>query len=537
MAGEYSRIYVYNLRGNQRTAGELSRKEGGKIFGSGSRNTVAVLIGIKNPAHTGDCEIFYRDIGDYLSREQKLEIVDADTLPSIDWQPITPNAHGDWVNHRNDDYLAWPAIGEKSPAPGQATVFTIYSSGLKTGRDSWCYNSSRTGLVKSIEELATQYRDTQKKFAQYCTDVGEPKPTPDTVATFLAANPELTGTGKISWNRGLRTDLAKGTDIVFADDSVRLGSYRPFNTQWSYLDRRVNDMIYKLPTMFPTSHQTNIGIVLTGAASHFEFTPFITDLLPNLHVLDTAQFFPRWTYAKAESADGELDFASTDTTDVDEYGYRRIDNITDSILALYRGAVGDQVTKDDIFFYVYGLVHDPAYRQAYAADLKKMLPRIPTPETQERFEQLTAAGRQLADLHVNYETVAPYDLDVQLKKGTDPADRETWRVAKLKWGKKKDSDTGKNIDDRTTIVYNPKVTITGIPEDAERYMLGSRSALAWIIDRYQIKPDKASGIVNDPNNWCDEHGDPTYIVDLIKRVTTVAVETMRIVDMLAETKI
>lgn len=190
------------------------------------------------------------------------------------------------------------------------------------------------------------------------------------------------------------------------------------------------------------------------------------------------------------------------------------------------------MSKDDIFFYVYGLLHDPTYREAYAADLKKMLPHIPTPETRERFERFAAAGRRLADLHVGYETVEPYALDVQLKPGASAEDRETWRVSKLKWGKKKDPETGKTVDDRSVIVYNGKVTIAGIPEDAERYMLGSRSALAWIIDRYQVKTDKASGIVNDPNHWCDEHDDPTYIVDLIRRVTTVAIETMKVVDSL-----
>jgi predicted helicase len=200
-----------------------------------------------------------------------------------------------------------------------------------------------------------------------------------------------------------------------------------------------------------------------------------------------------------------------------------MDNITDGILKLYRGAIGDQVTKDDIFYYVYGLLHDPSYRNTYAADLKKMLPHIPTPETHNRFEQLATAGRKLAELHVGYESVVPYPLDVQLKPDADPAGRETWRVDKMKW---------KSKQDHSVIVYNSKVTVTGIPEAAERCMLGSRSALGWIIDRYQIKTDKASGIVNDPNDWCDDHDDPTYIVDLIKRVTTVSVETVKIVDLL-----
>ncbi len=526
LAGEYSRIYVYNLRGNQRTAGELSRKEGGKVFGSGSRNTVAVFIGIKNPAHAGACEVFYRDIGDYLSREQKLEIVDADTLPSIDWQSITPNAHGDWVNQRNDDYLAWPAIGEKKQTPGQVTVFALYSSGLKSNRDAWVYNYEKSAVASNVQRTLDFYNSHVDDFAAYCAGnaVTDRKGAAD---QFMDNDPT-----KVSWSGGLRSDFAAGKHHSYEPKSLTAGLYRPFSKQYVYYSAALNERRYQLPVLFPTSDHKNIGIVLTAPASHFEFTPFITDLLPNLHLLDTGQFFPRWTYVKAEPAAGELDFASVGAADVDEHGYRRVDNITDSILALYRDAVGNQVTKDDIFYYVYGLLHDPAYRANYAADLKKMLPHIPTPETRERFEQLTAAGRQLADLHVNYETVEPYDLDVQLKKGASATDRETWRVSKIKWGKKKDPDTGKNVDDRTTIVYNPKVTITGIPEDAERYMLGPRSALAWMLDRYQVKIDKASGIVNDPNDWCDEHDQPDYIVDLIKRVTTVAVETMKIVDSL-----
>ena len=534
LADEYTRIYVYNLRGNQRTAGELSRMEGGKIFGSGSRNTVAVFIGVKNPADAGQCALFYRDIGDYLSREEKLAQVGADTLASIDWQKVTPNPHGDWINQRNDEYFTWPMMGEKK-ASG-VTVFESYSSGLKTGRDAWCYNFSRDGLVDAIDVFMRQYESAHNRFVAYCNKEGESKPTTDTVAEFLRKNDDLTETGKISWNRGLRNDLAKGTKITYSEDAIRLGSYRPFNSQWTYLDRRVNDMIYRIPSIFPTPHHTNLGILVTSPGGNAPFTCRVTSTVPDLVSVtgagNAAQYFPRWTYTKEEASDGGLDFAAAEPgADVDRYGYRRVDNITDSILTAYQSAIGDGVSKDDIFFYVYGLLHAPTYRETYAADLKKALPHIPNPSTRSRFEQLVAAGRQLADLHIGYDTAEPYELDVQVK-GADPEDRETWRVSKLKWGKRKDPDTGKSVEDRTTIVYNTKITITGIPNDAERYMLGARSALAWIIDRYQVRTDKASEITNDPNNWCDEHDDPTYIVDLIRRVTTVAVETMRIVDSL-----
>ena len=529
LAAEYSRIYVYNLRGNQRTAGELSRREGGKVFGSGSRNTVAIFIGVKDPSCIAATELRYRDIGDYLSRESKLDIVARSSLESLVWQNISPNSHGDWVKQRSDSFAAWPCIWGKVADPKVPHVFSSSSLGVSTARDAWVYGFSSASVEANARKLVVNYMEQLAPFKAYVRKHSVTRPGERTVTEFLTTSPNHAGASDIKWSRGLRVDLARGTKLSYSAADLRLGSYRPFQRLHLYFNANLNEERGSQASLFPTPHHRNLGIVLTGPASHFEFTVLATDLLPNLHLLDTGQYFPRWTYEKAETDDGTLDLAAG-SGEVDEYGYRRIDNITDGILMLYREAIGDQVTKDDIFFYVYGLLHDPVYRATYAADLKKMLPHIPTPGTRERFEQLASAGRTLSDLHVGYEDVEPHPVDVQLKTGVDPADRETWRVTKLKWAKKKDPETGKSVNDVTKLIYNPKVTIAGIPEEAERYMLGSRSALAWIIDRYQVKTDKASGIVNDPNEWCDEHDDPRYIVDLISKVTTVAIETMKIVD-------
>ena len=534
LAGEYARIYVYNLRGNARTAGELRQKEKGNVFGSGARTTVAIFIGVKKPANTGPCEIFYRDIGDYLTREDKLRIVGGGALTTVPWQTVTPNSHGDWTNQRNDDYLGWPVIGEKNSTAGQPTVFANFSRGLETTRDAWVYSYSRTSLTANVQRLIDNYNNQHTPFTDYCRTAGVTRPNEATVTEYLTVNPGAAQADHIKWSSSLKQHLSRGTAAGFDDTGIRRAAYRPFDTQHTYFNALLNHRRGELASMFPTPYHENLGFYVVGTGSDKPFSVLMTVAVPDLSFWGSGsgQFFPRWTYVKAESVDGELDFAAGETAEMDEYGYRRVDNVTDGILALYRDAVGDQVSKDDIFYYVYGLLHDPAYREAYAADLKKMLPHIPIPETGERLEQLANAGRTLAELHMGYETVEPYDLDVQLKKGASAEDRETWRVSKLKWGKKKDPGTGKNIDDRSVIVYNPKVTIAGIPEDADRYTLGSRSALAWILDRYQVKTDKASGIVNDPNDWCDEHDAPTYIVDLIKRVTTVAVETMKVVDSL-----
>jgi predicted helicase len=326
---------------------------------------------------------------------------------------------------------------------------------------------------------------------------------------------------QFSWDHVNKRQVTQGVRIEFSPGQLRVGAYRPFFAQHTYFDasQQLDNRTYQLPSIFPTSRSKNIGMYIVGSGPMSRFAAFMLDALPDLHVTGAGsggQFFPRWTYEKADPDDGGL-YLELGKGDVDEHGYRRVDNITDGIVAVYEQAIGAPVTKDDVFSYVYGLLHDPHSRRTHAADLRKMLPRIPTPSSRERFDRLAEAGRALAELHVNYESVSPYPLDVQLKPGADPADRETWRVAKMKWATK---------GDHSTIVYNPKVTITGIPEGAERYQLGSRSALGWIIDRYQRKVDKTSGIVNDPNDWCDEHDDPTYIVDLIKRGTTVAVKTI-----------
>ena len=509
LAEEYAQIYVYNLRGNQRTAGELSRREGGKVFGSGSRNTVAILIGVRDSSHPGSCEIFYRDIGDYLSRDEKLAIIDQSELDSVDWQTVTPNEHGDWVNQRNADFQAWPVIGHKS---GGKPVFVEYSGGLLSARDTWAYNFSRMAVESNIRRMVDFYNGQIDGYARYCelNEIADPRTHVD---AFIDADAT-----KISWGGSLKDEFARSRRIVYKPSAVRVGMYRPFQRQAVYFDKQLNQRQYRLPRMFPTAHHKNLGFSIVGIGSDKPFSALMTNAIPDLSFWGSGsgQFFPRWTYQIPESVEGTFDFTSP------QDDYHRVENISDATHALYKSALGD-VTRDEIFYYVYGLLHDPGYRQTYAADLKKMLPHIPTPTSRARFDQLAEVGRKLADLHVNYELVQPYPLDVQVKG--DPDDPDTWRVQKMRW---------KTKGDVTAIVYNSKVTIEGIPDAADCYQLGSRSALEWIIERYQVKTDPASGIVNDPNDWCDEHDDPTYIVDLIKKVTTVSVETVALVEQLSQ---
>ena len=535
MAEDFTDLYVFNLRGNQRTAGEQSRREGGKVFGSGSRNTVAITIGVKDPEKQG-FDLHYRDIGDYLSAEEKLDIVKVNTIDTIEWQSITPNEYGDWLNQRDPVFETWPIVGAKK-ALSVPQFFRLVTHGMGTSRDAWLTNSSQASVEVNVSRMLRNYDSTIDALSE--TVVGNEAEVID----FLRASPCLNDKTRISWSRGLRQKAARRERIT-QNPSLTKTLYRPFFVQHSWYQREIIEVPGKLSEVFPTSGHGNFGIYQVGSGSSVPFSVIATNYLPDLHVTGAGsggQFFPRFTWAPVDADDGGLfgggavaaqEGETSDYGEVGEFvdGYVRIDNITDEIKKIYRDALGTGITGDDIFHFVYGKLHDPLYRETYAADLKKMLPHIKTPETREEFDKFAAAGKELMALHVGYEDVEPWPLDIRVRDGAGDADRETWRVVKMRWAKRKDPETDKNVNDVTKLIYNKQITIAGIPEEADEYLLGSRSAVAWLIDRYQVKKDKASGIVNDPNDWADEVGNPRYIVDLIGKVTRVAMETVRIVD-------
>lgn len=509
LAEDFSTLYVYNLRGNQRTAGEQSRKEGGKVFGSGSRATVAILIAVKNPAQAGPCRIYYRDIGDYLTREQKLEIVALSSLPTLDWTSIAPNAEGDWIGQRNTNFGKYPPIGDKSTTAVGPKFFHLHSLGLGTNRDAWVYNFSKSILEASVRRTIDFFNLQVSEYSRLARSGTRPDPK-----DFVTYDEK-----QISWSSSLVPKVGKGTPLSY-DPTRRVTSlYRPFCKQVVYFDRDLNHRPGQLPRIFPTAGLPNIGFIVTGAGNTGEFSALATDALPCLDVLQKSQFFPRWTYEKVQSDEGQLDLSAGEPA---ELAAQRTDNITDAILGDYRASFGPDTSKDDVFYYVYGVLHSPQYRSEFADDLKRMLPRIPKVTLPSDFKSFSQAGRDLADLHVGYESVDPFPLE-EIVSGA--VDRELYRVRKMKF---------KSKTDKNAIIYNGRLTLTGIPDEAHRYMLGSRSAIEWLIDRYQVKTDPASGIVNDPNAWCDEAGDARYVLDLIKKVVRVSVETMSIVDALPE---
>jgi predicted helicase len=246
----------------------------------------------------------------------------------------------------------------------------------------------------------------------------------------------------------------------------------------------------------------------------------MTDAIPDLHVTGAGsggQFFPRYTFE--QNTGEESLFNNGDSGEL-----TRIDNISNDILADYRSTYGNAVTKDSIFYYVYALLHSPDYRAQFASDLKRVLARIPKVATVQEFDDYAEAGLELARLHLNYESIDPYPLDEIITAALGATEKDLYRVQKMTFGK-----SGKTLD-RSTIIYNSSIRLERIPIQAHEYMLGSRSAIEWIMERYQVRTDKASGIINDPNDWSAEVGEPRYILELLKRITTVSVKTMEIIE-------
>ncbi|MFI8413644.1 DEAD/DEAH box helicase [Paeniglutamicibacter gangotriensis] len=498
LGAEFHDIYIYNLRGNTRTSGEKARKEGGQIFGSGSRATVAVMLLIKRPEPVTKSVLHYKDIGDYLDRNQKLSLIAQGTLGAIEWETVSPNKEGDWINHRDPNYENYPLISDRNDKTGR-TIFKRSGPGLVTNRDAWVYSYSSEEIVGNVSRMMDNYNAELSRW----NENGRPEP----LTNFIDTNPT-----KVSWSRGLRKLFERGKPLSFRREAIRPSTYRPFQKQSVYMDSSINESIGQQSNFFPTASHSTMGFYLNGVHAHADFAALAMEEVPCLDIYGKGgQFFARHYYSETNP---DALFGDSNAQD----------NITDWALSEYRKTYGEQVSKDDIFFYTYGLLHSPEYRERYESDLRKSLPRIPMVSTHDRFEAFAQAGRDLTDLHIGYEALTPYPLVERVAPGAPEDEFERYAVTKMKYAGKAGSW------DKTRISYNSFIDIEGIPEAVQGYMLGSRSGLDWIIERYQVKTDKASGIVNDPNDWSREHSQPRYIIDLIGRVVALSLETNRIVD-------
>ncbi len=496
---EFSSIYVFNLRGNQRTSGELSRKEGGKIFGSGSRTPIAITLLVKKPGiGKKNGKVYYRDIGDYLSREDKLLLVKKYTSvlsPDLQLRILKPNEHGDWISQRNELFETFIPLAPSKKLDLKSNSFFIFSSlGTVTARDAWVYNFSEASLQNNVKKTIKHYNDQRKLLNEK--------------SNFKLEMDSQKG----SWSRDWMNHLKKNFIIKENPNEYRTSLYRPFVQANSYFGDDLNQERYQLPRLFPSNDIDNIVIFLSGTGASKSFSQMITNKIPNYDAIEKSNCFPLYFYEESKKQSQTL----FDHTNENDGEFIRRDGISDFILSRAKECYGKNVTKEDIFYYVYGFLHSFEYRETFANDLKKMLPRLPLVEDVRDFWKFSKAGRSLADLHINYESVSAFK-GVKVKG----ADVKNFTVAKMRFPKKGQKDT---------VIYNSKITIENIPEKAYEYVVNGKSAIEWIMERYQVTTHKESGITNDPNDWANEAGNPRYILDLLLSVINVSVQTVDIVE-------
>ena len=470
LADEFSEIWCFDLRGNQNTQGQVSKREGGKIFGSGSKVPTAITLLVKNP-RIRNCSIRYLDIGDCLTREQKLEILhETKSIEGIDgWTVVKPDKYHDWLDQRGDDFVKYTPIGTKATKAGKdnRAVFTTYSMGVTTTRDAWVYNSSTKELAKNME-----------RHIEYCNsqDLNDP----------------IIDSKQCKWSEELSDKLRRlGHSAVFDKKKIRIALYKPFFKQHLYFDPTFNGRLYLIPKIFPQNNTQNLVICIPHKFAD-DMSTFITDVTPDLHIIGTNQCFPLHTYK-----DGT-----------------KQENVTDFALLEYRNYYNLNISKLDIFYYIYGLLHHPGYRKKFANNLMRELPHIPMAPN---FAAFRDAGKSLADLHLNFKTCIRHDLG---KPKFTPV-----RFSKLYFGRKEIvvDDKRHHIQDHTIIRADGAILFDNIPETT--YRVNGRTPLEWIVDRYKITTDPDSGIINDPCTGTD-------IVAVIERAVHVGLESERIIKQL-----
>ncbi len=520
---EFSLIYVLNLRGNQRTQGERSRREGGKVFGSGSRAPVSVLLLVKNPERTG-CTIRYHDIGDYLSREEKLKKVqEFGGIHGVEWEDIIPDDNYDWLNQRDAGFEKFMALGDKKNRSAE-TIFKMYSRGVATGRDAWCYHYSEIALRENIRRMIRFYHAERERLVQGNTTGSSL--TPAEVTRLVDNDPT-----KISWTRALKNDLRKNKELSMEEGRITTSQYRPFTPAKLYFSRQLNEMVYQMPQIFPHADAENLLICVQGRGEKDAFSCLMAREIPNLHFIQSGQCFPLWFYSRGEKNSTIF----IDDRKINSHGYAKRSAITEDALRKFQKNLGDEiVSPEDLFYYIYGVLHVPHYRTRYANNLRIELPRIPLPENAEQFRFLSETGRELGELHMNYDEVEPYPVGFA-NGGWEPSEGvspENWFcVTKMKYPTK---DKGKDL---TQIQYNEHITIKDIPLEAYDYVVNGKSAIGWVMERQRVKTDRASQIVNDANRFAIETmKNPAYPLRLLAKVITVSMETNRIVSGLREVK-
>jgi len=489
---EFSSVFVFNLRGNQRTQGKLSHMEGGKIFGEGSRTPVAITLLVRNPKHKGPVDIYYYDIGDYLTREEKLKIISKfGEVEEIPWTQLLPNASGDWINQRDEKYSTFIPLSDKdNKGRDSQAIFKMFSTGIQTGRDMWSYNFSKQFLVQNTKKMVTNYNNFLSDFKKARKSISE-----------------ITRASKkdMSWSAGLLDKLKRGKQAVFNEEDITSGIYRPFQKMWLYRENFFVERRYQTHVLFP-KHLDNLVIHTTGPGASVAFSALVTNTIPNKLFMDNGQCYPMYYYPESPLSEPENSlFASDDSSS-------QLHAVSDWALNTFRSRYSNTLTKEDIFYYVCGVLSAPEYQRKFTNELKKDIPRVPFLEDFVTYKEF---GKKLAELHLNYENFKNDFCEVTISN-TKVKEKELYKVEKMRFGKN---------NDKSILIFNENITIRNIPEETFQYIVNGKTPIEWIIDRYLVQEDSESAIVNDPNEYSD---DPKYVFNLLLSVIAMTKEVLKL---------
>ncbi|GAA8932832.1 DEAD/DEAH box helicase family protein [Helicobacter pylori] len=492
VAKDFAHLYVLNLRGNARTSGETFRKEGGKIFDSGSRATIAVIFFVKDNSVPNNNMIHYYDIGDYLKREAKLnKLANFTNLDAIAFEEITPNDKGDWINQRNDGFEKLISL-KRDKKLQNPSVFDINSRGVATNRDPWMYNFSPNILTQSVQKCIDTYNADLKRFNAVFREAFKQRTKgvkSGDLYRHLNDKEITTDKTKIAWVQNLKNQLIKGKKLDdFSQEKISVSLYRPFNKQYFYDDRELFWSFYNMKKIFPNKHAQNV-VINTGAGNGKDFSALVSDFISDYSLISPNQAYPLYYY--------------------DDWG-RRDYAISGWALNLFRKHYEDNsITEEEIFYYIYAILHHKGYLEKYKNSLKKEEPRTAlSPD----FKELSVLGKQLAELHLNYESG---EMHESVKHTTLMNAEEKGYYDVEKMTKKGDS-----------IVYNKNITITKIPKKAFEYALNGKSAIDWVIERYQKTMDNESLIENNPNDYAGGK----YVLELLLRVIKLSVKSVDLIE-------
>lgn len=521
---EFSQVYIVNLRGDIRK-NILSKgraREGENVFDSGSMSGICITILIKNDDPDAKRGIFYYDIGNDLTRSEKLRaLTNFGSTSAITeqhrWSEITSNEHHDWIGKRDPSFQRFPPMMSKDRGSLSA-LFISSSAGVQTNRDSWCYNASKTLLAQQMTALIGFYNDEVERY-QLAKSKGATN-----VSDFVNND-----TARISWSSSLLPKVERGVTGTFRSQAVVQAAYRPFLKQWLYLDPMFNHRCGKMPVYFPSGTSSNRLISVSGVGARSGFSALMSDLPQDVQYLDNGQCVPLLLYNAGDSLDSQLGLNP-------ESNPAAQSSTPFAMLEDFKKKYNDQgISGEAIFNYAYGVLHSEEYRNRFADNLSKELPRIPLVKSASDFWSFVEAGNRLGDLHCDYEKVAPTAVTIaqgSLDLAHIPDPERFYRVEKMKFGGKRPQQ------DKSIVIYNGNITMTGIPLEAYDYVVNGKSALEWVMERQCIKTDKVSGIVNDANRYAIETaGDPAYPLKLFQRVITVSMETMKIVRALPKLEI